>query len=388
MRDISRNSRHTASFAERETEYEGEREVLSEVEFQRSIAIERKRTERSQKPFLLMLLRGDEQANGRTSHLLGQVLPVLLQHTRDTDMVGWYRQGSIVGVLFTEFLASDKACILNTMLTRVSKVFQDHLTFEQFNQIIMSLHVFPDSWGDDSDPDWPSANPMFYPDLSSKDGTRLSSLLKRALDVGGSSLLLVLGSPVFLVIALVVKLSSRGPVFFRQQRVGRNGKKFTFLKFRSMYVGNDPAVHKEYVKQLIDGQAQLHPVTSNGNGNGSAMYKLTGDKRVTRIGAFLRRTSLDELPQLLNVLCGEMSLVGPRPAIPYEVAAYKPWHRQRVLVVKPGITGLWQVSGRCRLKFDDSVRLDLQYVRQNSLWLDLRILLRTPRAVFMGEGAC
>ena len=146
-----------------------------------------------------------------------------------------------------------------------------------------------------------------------------------------------------------------------------------------------PAFIKEYVTQLIAGQAKRNP--SNGNGDGAGVYKLTKDPRITRVGTFLRRSSLDELPQLLNVLRGEMSLVGPRPAIPYEVAAYQTWHRRRVLEVKPGITGLWQVNGRCRLKFDEMVRLDLRYAKTWSPWLDMKILLRTPRAVFVGDGA-
>ena len=156
-----------------------------------------------------------------------------------------------------------------------------------------------------------------------------------------------------------------------------------FLKFRSMYVNNDTQVHKQYVQRLIAGKADKHP----SNGNGEGVYKLTKDSRITRIGAFLRRTSLDELPQFLNVLKGEMSLVGPRPPIPYEVEAYEIWHRRRLLEAKPGITGLWQVSGRSRVKFDDMVRLDLQYARNWSPWMDIKILLRTPGAVVLGEGA-
>ncbi len=385
MSPSSRDNGHPDTFALGETRHVAHREALSESAFQRSIALERKRTERSQKPFLLMLLRADERANGRSAQLLGSLVNILLEHTREIDIVGWYEEGTAVGVLFTELLASDKASIFNTMLIRVSDILKGRLTFEQFNQITISFHFFPDSWNDDSNQ--PPANPMFYPDLSAKrQAGKLSSLLKRTMDIVGSSLLVMIGSPIFLIIAIAVKISSEGPILFRQQRVGQYGEKFMFLKFRSMYVNNDAAVHRVYVEQLINGEAQLQPDKSNGNG--SAMYKLTGDKRVTRVGAFLRRTSLDELPQLLNVLLGDMSLVGPRPAIPYEVAAYKPWHRERVLAVKPGITGLWQVSGRCRLKFDESVRLDLQYVKRCSLWLDVKILLRTPRAVLLGEGAC
>ena len=151
-----------------------------------------------------------------------------------------------------------------------------------------------------------------------------------------------------------------------------------------MRVNNDQKVHQDYVTQLITGGTQQFP----SNENTSNVYKLTNDTRVTRIGKVLRRTSLDELPQLVNVLKGDMSLVGPRPAIPYELAAYQTWHRRRVLEVKPGITGLWQVTGRSRVKFDDMVRLDLRYATSWSPWLDIKILMRTPGAVLGGSGAC
>jgi lipopolysaccharide/colanic/teichoic acid biosynthesis glycosyltransferase len=204
------------------------------------------------------------------------------------------------------------------------------------------------------------------------------------IDVAGTGVGLLLIAPLFLAIAALVKLSSKGPVFFRQQRIGQHGMPFTFLKFRTMYVNNDAAAHKEYVKKLIAGNAQAH---SNGNGNGTGVYKMTRDPRITRIGSFLRRTSLDELPQLINVLKGEMSLVGPRPPIQYEVDEYDIWHRGRLMEAKPGITGLWQVSGRSRVKFDEMVRLDIRYARTWSIWLDIKILLRTPRAVLLGDGA-
>ena len=150
-----------------------------------------------------------------------------------------------------------------------------------------------------------------------------------------------------------------------------------------MYVDNDPSVHKQYVTKLIAGHAECRPSDMSG----SVTYKLTNDARITRAGAFLRKKSLDELPQFLNVLNGEMSLVGPRPPIPYEVAAYQTWHRRRILEVKPGITGMWQVNGRSRVNFDDMVRLDLRYAKSWSPWLDIKILMRTPGAVLTGEGA-
>jgi lipopolysaccharide/colanic/teichoic acid biosynthesis glycosyltransferase len=149
-----------------------------------------------------------------------------------------------------------------------------------------------------------------------------------------------------------------------------------------MQVNNDATVHQEYVSRFIAGQAELHTV----NGKGG-VYKITNDPRVTAIGRVLRKTSLDELPQLLNVIQGHMSLIGPRPPVPYEFQHYDLWHRRRVLEIKPGITGLWQVNGRSRTSFDDMVRLDLQYAREWSLWLDLKILWRTPGAVLSGIGA-
>jgi lipopolysaccharide/colanic/teichoic acid biosynthesis glycosyltransferase len=151
-----------------------------------------------------------------------------------------------------------------------------------------------------------------------------------------------------------------------------------------MYTGNDPTIHREYVNAFI--AAKIESGQSNGTQN--PVYKLTRDPRITPVGRFLRKTSLDELPQLWNVLKGDMSLVGPRPPIPYEVLSYDIWHRRRILEAKPGITGLWQVSGRSRMTFNEMVRLDLEYARAWSLGLDMKILLRTPWAVFSGNGAC
>ena len=361
----------------------GEREVLNEGTFKRMISIERKRTERSRKPFLLMLLdTGNCQGSEKNGKALDSIVSALLASTRETDVTGWYKNRATVGVMFTELVVDDKNSILSTMLTRVSTTLRDNLTFEQFNQISISFHYFPDDW--DQDISGRPSNPTLYPDLSSRENTtRFLSGIKRMMDIVGSALALIICAPVFLVLALAIKASSKGPVFFRQQRVGQYGKRFTFLKFRSMHIDNDPSVHKEYVTKLIAGQAERNP----SSGNGEGVYKLTNDERVTRVGVLLRRTSLDELPQFLNVLQGDMSLVGPRPAIPYEVAAYQTWHRRRVLEVKPGITGLWQVNGRSRVKFDEMVRLDLRYAKSWSPWLDIRILMRTPRAVLMGEGA-
>jgi lipopolysaccharide/colanic/teichoic acid biosynthesis glycosyltransferase len=330
----------------------------------------------------MLLETGQYQSRENSLKIFLNITSALLAKTRETDIIGWYKEHETLGVMFTDLVIYDKNSLLSAMLTRISNILRDNLTFEQFNRIGISFHFFPDTW--DGDINQRPSNPTLYPDLSRDNKTvRLLAVSKRAMDIVGSILLLTLFCPVFLIIGLAIKVTSKGPVLFKQQRIGQYGKPFTFLKFRSMYTGNDPAIHREYVVQLIAGNAPSHP----SDGNDGVVYKLTKDSRVTSLGAFLRRSSFDELPQLLNVLLGQMSLVGPRPALPYEVAAYQTWHRRRVLEVKPGITGLWQVNGRCRLKFDDMVRLDLRYARGWSPWLDIKILVRTPRAVLSGDGA-
>lgn len=359
-----------------------EREILDEVAFHRVISIERRRTERSRKPFLLMLLDlGDHSSSELITTNLGKVIDALSASTRATDIPGWYKSHCVIGVMFTEIAMEDRGGIVSTMIARLSEILRDHLSLEQFNRVSVSFHVFPEDWiGGRKHP----SNPVLYPDLAKKaDAKRISGVLKRAMDIVGSILALIFAAPVFLIVAAAIKTNSKGPVFFRQKRVGQYGQPFVFLKFRSMKVDNDDGIHQKYVKELIAGKAERHP--SNGNGNGA--FKLTKDPRVTPVGAFLRKTSLDELPQFFNVLKGDMSLVGPRPPIPYEVEAYDFWHRRRLLEAKPGITGLWQVSGRSRVTFDEMVRLDLRYARACSPWMDIKILLRTPLAVMLGEGA-
>ena len=358
-------------------------EILTEGVFLRMISLERKRSERTQRPFVLLLMEAGRnlptQKNGR---ILLDILSALQAATRETDVMGWYESDSVVGVMFTE-ITPDNNLILSTILSRISDVLRDRLTSEQFSQLKFSFHLFPEEW-DPQNPERPS-NPTLYPDIHERDGANgLSRGIKRMMDVTGSLMLLAMLSPVFFFIAAAIKLTSRGPVLFRQQRIGEHGTPFTFLKFRTMYVNNDSSEHREYVRQLIAGQAAKHPT----NGNGEGVFKLTNDSRITRVGSLLRRTSLDELPQFVNVLRGEMSLVGPRPPVPYEVEAYATWHRRRVLEAKPGITGLWQVQGRSRVGFDEMVRLDLRYARQSSPWLDLKILWQTPKAVIAGDGAC
>ena len=359
--------------------------ILEQEAFRGLISLERKRTERSRKPFLLMLLDvGDSWPTKRSAETLGKIIAALPVSTRETDVTGWYTNTSVVGVMFTEIVIPKPSTIPNNIVTRISDTLRNNLTIEQFNQINISFHVFPEDW-DHTGSDRPS-NPTLYPDLTKRDNVRkVFRIMKRVMDVSGGLTALLLFAPVFLVIAVAIKATSKGPVLFRQRRIGQYGKSFVFLKFRSMYVNSDAAAHKEYVTQLIAGRALKQSATGQSKVDG--VYKLTKDPRITPVGSFLRKTSLDELPQFINVIKGEMSLVGPRPPVPYEVEAYELWHRSRLLEAKPGITGLWQVSGRSRVKFDDMVRLDLHYARNWSPWMDLKILLRTPGAVVLGEGA-
>ena len=201
---------------------------------------------------------------------------------------------------------------------------------------------------------------------------------KRLIDVALSLTLIVMTLPLLLLLCCMVRMTSSGPAFFRQERVGRNMRSFTMLKLRTMYVGNHDEIHRNYVTHLLSAEEP----TANGD---DGLFKLDGDPRVTRMGAWLRRTSLDELPQLFNVLRGEMSLVGPRPVLPWEAELFEERYRRRFLV-KPGISGLWQVSGRSRLTMREALELDIEYAARQSLALDLSIILRTVPALF-GGGA-
>jgi exopolysaccharide biosynthesis polyprenyl glycosylphosphotransferase len=207
-----------------------------------------------------------------------------------------------------------------------------------------------------------------------------SRLLKRSFDLVISAFAITLLFPLWLLIALLIKLDSKGTIFYTQERVGMDGRLFLLYKFRTMIADADPELHREYQRAFIAGRAEANLGHDN-----QPTYKLLSDPRITRVGKMLRRTSLDEVPQLLNVLMGDMSIVGPRPPIPYEVEAYELWHRKR-LDMKPGLTGLWQVSGRNRLPFEEMVRLDLFYIENWSLLFDLKIILRTAFVMLGREG--
>jgi len=357
--------------------------LLPEVMFLRALCLERNRTERSRKLFVLMLLDpGTPFQNRKGDPLRDKIVAAILSSIRETDIAGWYKDPSVLGVIFAELGAADRKSVLDALRVKVTAALQSNLRTEEVSHVRLSFHCLPE---DSDDPETGLAtSATLYPDLVQRDEARkVARVIKQARDIVGSFTALLILSPILLVVAVAIKLSSRGPVLFRQKRIGQYGVPFTCLKFRSMYAVNDSRIHMEYVKRFIagSGNASVSEATAKG------VYKITEDPRVTRVGRFLRKTSLDEFPQFLNVLMGQMSLVGPRPPIPYELEAYDIWHRRRLLEVKPGITGLWQVNGRSRLRFDDMVRLDLRYAKRWSPWLDIKILLQTPRAVIAGDGA-
>jgi len=356
--------------------------ILPEDLFLGMLCLERKRAERSGKKFLLLLLDAEAAAETRRqAELLKGIINAANAARRETDPAGWYKHNSILGIIFTELETSGNAATIDTLLEKIHEALRAQLSGEDIQLVRVSYHIFSDDSNDKDSNN--SANAAFYPDLiHEQQAKKVPLLLKRVMDIIGGVTALVLFSPLLVAIALMVKLTSKGPILFKQERLGQFGKTFTFLKFRSMYANNDPKIHQMFMRRVISGAYE-------GNaGNGSKpVYKMKDDPRITCVGRFLRRTSLDELPQFINVLRGNMSLVGPRPPIAYEYEEYDVWHRRRVLEIKPGITGLWQVKGRSRVRFDDMVRLDLQYARGWSLWLDIQILLKTPRAVLLGEGA-
>jgi lipopolysaccharide/colanic/teichoic acid biosynthesis glycosyltransferase len=348
-----------------------ESNILSRSHFLNVLRIEKRRVERSKAPFSIALFSLAREP-GEREESIHKFLSNLLKNTRETDIKGWIDR-DVIGLLLpdTNEIGLQK-CVekiangngeLNysvSMGTYPDQIFQKLLIVGENPPDFFPLEL---------------EEPKKYGDLQ--------SIAKRLLDIVGSFFGLLLFSPVMLLTALAIKVNSPGSIVFRQSRVGRKGRRFQFYKFRSMYSDVDNQVHREYVASLIKGE---HEKINQGDEE-RPLYKMKSDPRVTPVGRIIRKTSIDELPQFLNVLKGDMSLVGPRPPLPYEVEKYEPWHLRRILEIKPGITGLWQVDGRSKTSFDDMVRLDLRYAQNWSLSLDVKILLRTPRAVIRGNGA-
>jgi exopolysaccharide biosynthesis polyprenyl glycosylphosphotransferase len=349
------------------------RHVIDASLFRDALTKERKRAERFDQPFMVVLIAARAANSGEKVDWTPAV-EALRSVTGETDVLGWFDNGSTLGVVVPEI--GNDATIRRALYKTTRRQLVEHLSVEgALNRFSISLHIHAGARAAAST----ASEPLLAELAQPADGTPVRDALKRALDIAGSTALMLMLLPVYAIVAALVKLTSDGPVFFSQDRIGRMGQPFPMLKFRTMHVNADSAIHQKYVSDFIK--------SSEGLGK-DGVFKIVNDPRITPIGHFLRKTSLDELPQFWNVLRGDMSLVGPRPPLAYEVQQYKPWHYRRVLEAKPGITGLWQVTGRSRTTFDDMVRLDLRYARSWSVWTDLKILLATPRAVITGKGAC
>jgi lipopolysaccharide/colanic/teichoic acid biosynthesis glycosyltransferase len=343
---------------------------LSEELFKGVLTKERKRADRLNQPFVLLIVGLANREDAHDPSIWVPVIEALAAVTRETDVMGWFEWRTAIGVILPEVTALETIRI-SELEARFSREVIRRSDVDTARRLTVRLRVHSDAKRMAAEATPAADEPM-----------TVYGFIKRGLDVVGSATLLAVLAPIFIAIAAAVKMKSKGPVFFEQERVGERMKPFKMLKFRTMHAGSDSKIHQEYVTQLINSKACAQT-------DGTAeVFKLTNDPRVTPIGRFLRKTSLDELPQLVNVLRGDMSLVGPRPPLAYELEQYKPWHCHRVLDAKPGITGLWQVTGRSRTTFDEMVRLDLRYARTHSIWADIKILLATPRAVLSGKGAC
>jgi len=342
--------------------------VVSEAVFRSILFRECRRADRSNGAFMLLLIT---MQGVNSPARWRQVVAATSVSRRETDVVGWLEYGRTVGVILPEARVADPSAARRAIEDRVRRELAKQLDAASMSRLSVRVRF---------NPVWPQVEAESRAAGVLPGGRRwITGVLKRALDVMGSVALLILFAPVLFMVAAIVRLTSAGPIFFRQTRVGLGAKHFTMLKFRTMFANSDHAIHREYVNAFIK--------ASGNGGTTGTLHKMVHDPRITPIGRVLRKTSLDELPQFINVLRGDMSLVGPRPPLPYEVEQYKSWHRRRIIDAKPGITGLWQVVGRSRTTFDEMVRLDLRYARTPSLWTDIKILLATPGAVISGKGA-
>jgi lipopolysaccharide/colanic/teichoic acid biosynthesis glycosyltransferase len=374
-------------------------------EFCQRIREERSRSDRSGLPFSLIII-SLENIPTDEARTLTRAIVKFDSKLRLSDVMGWYDR-KVLGIILPGAREEEARNVLNRLKSFVissNKALNvREIIKNDGNFTIMEYprDVWDCLWNGGNNPD--QNNPGNNDDrntnspLSRYKFLERSSLLwrkhrtensllfydvsKRLIDLILGSMLLLAFLPLMLLIALLIKTTSRGPVLYRQTRIGRFGREFTFYKFRTMYHNCDEKMHRDYVLRLIKNRAEKKV------SNNRSYFKLVDDPRITPLGRILRKTSLDELPQLFNVLKGDMSLVGPRPPIPYEVEQYDVWQLRRVLDVKPGLTGLWQVSGRASTTFDEQVRLDLRYVANHSLWMDILILLRTFKAVCNMEGA-
>ncbi|MDE2402247.1 MAG: sugar transferase [Burkholderiales bacterium] len=344
-------------------------DTLPPNDFLKDLYREKRRVERSRSALSMVLYQLGDSRN------VDILLEVLHNAKRETDIVG-HVGGDRIAVLCPDTDEEGSRCFIQKIATRMDGHSVEVISATYPHELFDSLAK--------GTPTQPAFQPLLATDSSST--RRQPYPLKRTLDIVGALVALSLAWPLMLLTAAAIAVSSRGPIIFKQTRLGQGGIPFTFYKFRSMMMNVDDLIHRDFVTSLIKGAPEVDS-NSAGYQLKQAAYKLAADPRITPVGRFIRKTSIDELPQLFNVLKGDMSLVGPRPPLPYEATQYQPWHLRRLLNLKPGITGLWQVDGRSRVTFNDMVRMDLRYIRDCSLSLDLKILLKTVLVVIRCDGA-
>jgi exopolysaccharide biosynthesis polyprenyl glycosylphosphotransferase len=348
--------------------------LLLKSEFLNRLRIEKRRVDRSKALLSLVLFYfpKSEEKEEKEGTTIQEFVVSLDKRTRESDIKGWVDR-DVIGLILPDTDENGVKHFLKKIAERnggfnysvATGTYPDHL----FVKLLFEEEGSPDFFPLDLD------RPM--------ESHGLQIVLKRGMDILGAIAGIILFSPIMLATAIAIKTTSSGPIIFKQSRFGKKGARFQFYKFRSMYWNIDDQIHREYITNLIKGDLEK----INQGDKEAPLFKMASDPRVTRVGRIIRKTSIDELPQFFNVLKGEMSLVGPRPPLSYEVEKYEPWHLRRILEVKPGVTGLWQVSGRSRTSFEEMVRLDIRYAQNWSLWLDLRIILKTMKVVFSSKGA-
>jgi exopolysaccharide biosynthesis polyprenyl glycosylphosphotransferase len=351
--------------------YETNKWFLSRAQFLTCLRSEKRRSDRSKSPTSIILFSMGENTK-KAEENRNKFYNYINRVTRETDIKGFVDEDMIGVILPDTDRKGVQTCIRKIsqgdghfLYSVVTATYPDTI----FQKLIDEAEIQPD---------------LFPLDLDREIRAYVfKHFFKRVLDIVGSIIGLIFFSPFFLIIALAIKLDSPGPIIFKQMRLGKNGEKFKLYKFRSMYENADDLVHREYITNLIGGNLDK---INQGDGE-KPIFKMKADERITKVGKIIRKLSLDELPQFMNVLRGEISLVGPRPPIPYEIEKYEPWHLRRILEMKPGITGLWQVGGRNTTTFNDMVRMDLRYVKNWTLRLDLKILMKTMLEVFRPSGA-
>jgi len=346
--------------------------VLAEWLFKDALVRERKRADRFEQPFAVLVAGwGDRSADdGRWVAIERAAAAV----TREIDIVGWLEEDAVMGLLLPQASGQGALKVMHRLRHEIARQLGDVAA------AAMSIRAYEHGSPDGVESAALPPVALLVSSIVERRGRPWRDAAKRGLDIFGSAALLALFTPLALTISAAVKLTSPGPVHFKQVRIGKWGRPFTMLKFRTMHMNAGHGIHQDYVSWFIKSSGQQPRA-------GNEVFKLTNDPRITRVGRFLRRTSFDELPQFWNVLWGDMSLVGPRPPLPFEVEQYQAWHRRRVLEAKPGVTGPWQVNGRSRTTFDEMVRIDLRYARAHSLWTDIKLLAATPRAMLSGKGA-